>query len=97
MVAGNDLMAYGVYLFAKEHRLSIPGDLSVIGYDNTELCSLMDVPLTSVDQNTDTMASKAVEVLLRRIEAPVSDEPEPARNYYFTPFVVERDSVGRLK
>ena len=96
VVAGNDLMAYGVYLFAKEHHLSIPGDLSVIGYDNTELCGLMDVPLTSVDQNTDTMASKAVEVLLRRIEEPAADEPEPARNYYFTPFVVERDSVGEM-
>lgn len=96
VVAGNDLMAYGVYLFAKGHHLCIPGDLSVIGYDNTELCGLMDVPLTSVDQNTDTMASKAVEVLLRRIEEPAADEPEPARNYYFTPFVVERDSVGEM-
>ena len=56
----------------------------------------MNVPLTSVDQNTDTMASKAVEVLLRRIEEPAADEPEPARNYYFTPFVVERDSVGEM-
>lgn len=97
VVAGNDLMAYGVYLHAKEHRLSIPGDISVIGYDNTELCALMDVPLTSVDQNTDTMASKAVEVLLHRIEEPDGDEPEPARNYYFTPFIVERGSVGKLE
>ena len=42
------------------------------------------------------MTSKAVEVLLRRIEEPAADEPEPARNYYFTPFVVERDSVGEM-
>lgn len=94
LVAGNDLMAYGAYLYTREHAISIPKDVSLIGYDNTELCSLMGVPLTSVDQNTDMMASKVVELLIRRIEEPSEEEMVPARNYYFTPYVVERGSVG---
>jgi LacI family transcriptional regulator len=96
VVAGNDLMAYGVYIYAREHRVSIPEELSLIGYDNTRQCILMDVPLTSVDQNTDMMASKVVELLIRRIEEPLEDEQEPARNYYFTPYVVERCSVAGI-
>ena len=89
-------MAYGVYIYAREHRVSIPEELSLIGYDNTRQCILMDVPLTSVDQNTDMMASKVVELLIRRIEEPLEDEQEPARNYYFTPYVVERCSVAGI-
>lgn len=96
VVAGNDLMAYGGYIYAKEHSISIPEELSLIGYDNTQQCILMDVPLTSVEQNTDMMASKAVELLIRRIEKPLEEELEPARNYYFTPYVVERSSVAEL-
>lgn len=95
IVAGNDLMAFGIYVYAKTNSLSIPDDLSVIGYDNTELCRFMDVPLTSVDQNACTMASKAVEVLLKWVERDEQEE-EPVRNYYFTPHIVERKSVKRI-
>jgi len=94
IIAGNDLMAYGVYLFARDQGMSIPEDISVIGYDNTDLCRLMDAPLTSIDQNLGTMAAKAIEVILRQIK--IRDEKggqEPARNYYFTPYIVERGSV----
>lgn len=97
VVAGNDLMAYGVYEYAEEKQLSIPGDLSVVGYDNTELCVFLKAPLTSVEQNAELMASKAVELLVSRIEESADEEEEPARNYYFTPYVVERGSVARLK
>lgn len=93
VMGGNDLMAYGVYLYAEEHGLSIPEDLSVIGYDNTELCGLLKVPLTSVDQNSDTMAAKAVELLTERLKQMRGEEPAPYRNYYFTPSIVERESV----
>lgn len=97
VVAGNDLMAYGVYDYARENHLSIPEDLSVVGYDNTELCTFLKVPLTSVEQNADLMASKAVELLVSRMEESPDEEQEPARNYYFTPYVVERGSVAGLE
>lgn len=97
VVAGNDLMAYGAYQYAKEKTISIPKQLSIIGYDNTELGDLLEVPLTSIDQNTDMMASKAVELVIGRIESPLKEEPEPVRNYYFIPYVVERGTVGEIE
>lgn len=97
VVAGNDLMAYGAYQYAKEKMISIPKQLSIIGYDNTELGDLLEIPLTSIDQNTDMMASKAVELVIGRIEFPLKEEPEPVRNYYFIPYVVERGTVGKIE
>ena len=94
VMAGNDLMAYGAYLCAQEKGLSIPEDLSVIGYDNTVLCDQFRVPLTSVDQNGDMMASKVIEILTERIEEAGAEEAAPYRNYYFTPHIVERESVA---
>lgn len=96
VMAGNDLMAYGAYQYAKEQSIPIPEKVSIIGYDNTELGTLLDIPLTSIDQNTDMMASKAVELLIHIIERPSGEEPEPVRNYYFIPYVVERETVGNL-
>ena len=93
--AGNDWMAYGAYLYEKEQGLSVPEAFSIIGYDNTELCGIVEAPLTSVDQNIGMMASKAVEVILRRIEE--ADGESPTRNYYFAPFLVERGSVKSVQ
>lgn len=90
----NDLMAYGVYQYARENKLIIPEDISIIGYDNTEICDLLEVPLTSVDQSVDTMAAKAVEIMIQQI---IEDEDQrTARNYYFTPVLIERESVKSL-
>lgn len=97
VVAGNDLMACGVYAYAEEKHLSIPEDISVVGYDNTERCGLLKPPLTSVEQNVDLMAAKAVEVLVSRMEESPDEDEEPARNYYFTPYVVERGSVAKME
>lgn len=94
IVAGNDLMAYGVCLYAQEHNIAIPDDLSIVGYDNTMLCDMMKIPLTSIEQNCDMMASKAVEVLTERLEALEKKESAPYRNYYFTPHIVERGTVA---
>lgn len=94
IVAGNDQIACGVYLYAREHGLTVPEDISVIGYDNQELCGVLQAPLTSVDQNAKTMASKAVEVLLRQIDG--EEEEAPPRNYYFTPYIAERGSVKAI-
>lgn len=96
VMAGNDLMAYGAYKYAKEKGISVPEELSIIGYDNTELGVLLEVPLTSIDQNTDMMAYKAVELLIQRLENPLKEEVDPIKNYYFIPYVVERETVGKI-
>lgn len=90
--AGNDEIAYGIYQYAKEHGIRIPEELSVIGFDNSELCDLLVPPLTSVEQNVTQMGERVAEVMLHNIQG--TEMEETPRNYYFTPFIVERESVG---
>ncbi len=90
--AGNDRIAAGVYRHAKERNLQIPAELSVIGYDDTALCGLLSPPLTSIRQDVVRMAEQVTEALLRQCDE-LASAPK-AENYYFTPVLVERGSVG---
>jgi LacI family transcriptional regulator len=48
--AGADIAAVGVLRAAYEIGLRIPGDLSLVGYDNTTIAFIAPINLTSVDQ-----------------------------------------------
>lgn len=59
IVCGNDLMAMGVVSAAKTWGVSVPDDLSVIGFDGSPMASYIDPPLTTLRQPATAMA-KAV-------------------------------------
>ena len=65
--AANDAMAYGVLQAAAQSRLRIPQDLSLIGFDNVDLSSIVHPPLTTIHQPKYEMGKAAVEILLRKI------------------------------
>lgn len=91
IVAGNDRIAIGVYQYAGEQGIRIPEDLSVVGYDDSDVCKFMQPPLTSVGQNVVQLAGQVVEVMLRNLnELAQVRKPE---NYYFTPYLAEREST----
>lgn len=90
--AGNDEIARGVYWYAAEKGIKIPEELSILGYDNSESCELMNPPLSSIEQNTLQLAERVAEVMLHNIQG--EDLDESPRNYYFTPYLVERESVS---
>lgn len=50
VLTANDLRALGVYQAARESRLTIPGDLSVVGFDDLPVASWVEPPLTTVHQ-----------------------------------------------
>jgi LacI family transcriptional regulator len=62
--ADNDLQAYGVYRAAAERGLSVPDDLSVVGFDDVPLCQYVSPPLTTVRQPVTEMAREATRLLL---------------------------------
>lgn len=65
----NDMMALGLIDAAmQEFGLSIPGDLSVIGFDNIPLSGFARYGLTTVDQSVEQMAEQAVELIVATIE-----------------------------
>ena len=63
--AGNDLQALGVYQAAREARLHIPEDLSVVGFDDLPVAQWVGPPLTTVRQPLVEMAVAAAELVLR--------------------------------
>ncbi|MDA8353832.1 MAG: LacI family DNA-binding transcriptional regulator [Firmicutes bacterium] len=66
--ACNDILAIGSFLAARKKNRSIPGDLSVAGFDNTLLSKSSDPPLTIVEQPIQDMCSQAVDLLIEEIE-----------------------------
>jgi LacI family transcriptional regulator len=72
--ASNDDMALGVLASAQRLGLSVPGDLSIAGFDDSNAAGLVWPPLTTVHQPMDEMARVAVEMLLiaNRGDAPAS-------------------------
>lgn len=62
--AGNDLQAMGVYQAAREARLRIPEDVSVIGFDDVPVAGWMGPALTTVRQPLTDMGVAAAGILL---------------------------------
>lgn len=62
--AGSDLQAMGVYEAARQHRLRIPEDLSVVGFDDVQTSAFLGPPLTTVLQPLQEMAEAATQLLI---------------------------------
>jgi len=60
ILAGNDLCAMGALAAAHELGLSVPADLSVVGFDDIALARVVTPPLTTVRQPAQTIARLAV-------------------------------------
>lgn len=68
ILASNDVMAIGAMKALRELGYKVPEDVEIIGFDNIELSSMIDPPLTTVQQPTLEMGKKAIEFLLSLIE-----------------------------
>jgi LacI family transcriptional regulator len=66
--AANDVMAIATMAAADALGLSIPDDLSVIGFDNVPESALCDPPLTTIEQPIKQMGFEAVELLIGLID-----------------------------
>lgn len=62
--AANDEMAFGVIAAAHELGLSVPGDLSVVGFDDIYLSEAFQPPLTTISQPRADVGRAAMTVLL---------------------------------
>lgn len=91
LFVGNDQMALGAIRALRERGVSVPRDVSVVGFDDIPEAAYFEPPLTTVRQDFATLGQQAVDLLLARIEAP--DEPPHQRVLY--PKLIERSSVAR--
>jgi LacI family transcriptional regulator, repressor for deo operon, udp, cdd, tsx, nupC, and nupG len=90
IVCGSDLMALGAIRAARQRGLSVPADLSVVGYDDSPLIAFTDPPLTTLRQPVAAMAVAAVRALIDEIHGHGAHRSE----YVFRPELVARSSTG---
>ncbi|MFE2495449.1 LacI family DNA-binding transcriptional regulator [Streptomyces scopuliridis] len=90
IVCGSDLMALGVVRAARERGLGVPNDISVVGYDDSQLIAFTDPPLTTVRQPVRAMAAAAVAALLEEM----AGSPMQRTEYVFQPELVVRGSTA---
>lgn len=76
-VCYNDEVAVKLVNICKINGISIPGELSVVGIDNSDLAGYCDVPLTSVNNPVDELAGNAARIMLALLGSEkVSDSVE---------------------
>jgi LacI family transcriptional regulator len=75
--AHNDLIALGAMHAIREAGLSIPGDISVLGYDDNASAAFYAPPLTTISYPKEAMAKVAARQLFQMLEAD-QDPPPPA-------------------
>ncbi|BEL06670.1 LacI family DNA-binding transcriptional regulator [Actinoplanes sichuanensis] len=88
--AGADVVALGVLDALTEAGLSVPGDISVSGYDDITLAGFRPISLTTVDQGGHRIGTTAIRLLLDRI----TDPGRPAARVKLAPTPVVRATTG---
>ncbi|WP_379128028.1 LacI family DNA-binding transcriptional regulator [Paenibacillus sp. sgz500958] len=89
--ASGDLLALGAIQAAKESGLSVPGDISIMGYDDVDLAKYITPALTTVRQDTSLMGKEAAELLF----ATINGERKVTEDLKLPTQVIVRDSCGR--
>lgn len=87
--AWSDVAALTILSAAQDLGLRVPGDLAIAGYDNSRLCDLAQLSLTSVDQDGPQLGQRAAELLIERIEGRRGEV-----HFVTPPRLVERRSSG---
>ena len=62
-----DSLALGVLSWCRENGVAVPGDMAVVGYDNTENSAFCVPPLTTVNYAADEVSRLGVDRILRRL------------------------------
>lgn len=86
----NDSSAAGVLAALRARGLSVPGDLSLVGYDDTRVAALTGVALTTVAQDPEALARSAAELAISRAE----DPSRPCTEVVLEPSLVVRATTG---
>lgn len=91
--AATDSVALGVMKAADECGISIPGELSVLGFENIDFAGLPNIRLTTLDQRKALLARAALDLLLTLVN---SEERAGYTYHMITPLLVERSSCRSL-
>ena len=90
VVCGSDLMALGAIRAAHRLGLTVPEDVSVVGFDDSAFMTLVHPPLTTIRQPVESMGRAVVDLLMQQI----AGAHVPPEEILFEPELVVRASTG---
>lgn len=77
IVCGNDVLAFGAMLEAQRMGLSVPGDLSIVGFDDLELASHLQPALSTVHVPAEAMWRRAADRVLAELRGEAAPHETP--------------------
>ena len=89
----NDEMAFGARVAVTERGLSVPEDVSLIGFDNWDLSGYSSMKLTTVERSMSEIAKEGTRVLLKRLEEGTMDN----RRIYLENKLIIRETVRDIR
>ena len=93
IICASDPLALGAIRAVRRAGLSVPADVSVVGYDDSVFMSCTDPPLTTVRQPIEAIGRAAVDMLTGQIEG----SPVSADELFFEPEIVARGSTAAVR
>ena len=90
IICASDPIALGAVRAVRRAGLSVPADVSIIGFDDSALMNSVDPPLTTVRQPIEPMGRMIIELLVGQINGAATRIDE----YLFEPELVVRGSTG---
>ena len=95
IITGSDLQALGAIRTISSLGLSVPGDVSVVGFDDTFLMSHLDPALTTIHQPVQSIVASAVRALFEALNT--ADYAPAHADYVFSPDLIVRSSTGHVR
>lgn len=89
----NDEMAFGARVAIMERGLSVPDDISLIGFDNWDMSGYSSMKLTTVERSMGDIAKEGTRVLLKRLEDGIVDN----RRIYLENKLIVRETVKDIR
>jgi len=90
----NDLIALGVMRELKNENISIPSDIAIVGYDNSEFSEYSNPSLTTIHQPREELALFSLERLFSQINKEFDNENiKLKKKISIQPVLIERDST----
>ena len=72
--ACNDLLAIGAIQVIRDAGLNIPEDISIVGFDNTNIATIVDPPLTTMSQPIQRMGREVMDLIISIFKGERDDE-----------------------
>ena len=101
IVGLNDMIAFGILDALQEAKLKVPGDVSVMGCDNTLFASMHKMSLTTIEHFVIFKGRDACDIIMKKIDSRREKytEVEPISTYHveYEPKLIIRGTTSYPK